>query len=88
MLESIALRLIKAMGHSGTVPGVVAAEDVSTALRQLQQHLTTHDDLSESGDDAQSNEDREPPVSIAHRALPLINMLKAAVEEADYIIWE
>lgn len=88
MFESIALQLIKAMGYSGAVPGAVAAEDVSVALQRLEQKLSAPDALLENDEDAQTNEDLEQPVSIAHRALPLINMLKAAVEQTDYIIWE
>lgn len=88
MFESIALQLIKAMGYSGAIPGAIAAEDVSTALQRLEQKLAAPDALLESGDDTEGKEDLEPLVSMAHRALPLINMLKAAVEEADYIIWK
>jgi hypothetical protein len=89
MFESIALQLIKAMGHSGTVPGAVAAEDVSAALQHLEQKLAGPDiGLLDNDDDAQSNEDREPRVSMAHRSLPLINMLRSAIKEGDYIIWD
>jgi len=88
MFESIAMQLIKAMGHSGTVPGAVAAEDVSAALQHLEQRLAAPDDVPESRNNVQGDDDREPPVSMAHRALPLINMLKSAEKEADYILWE
>ena len=37
MFESIALQLIKLMGHSGAVPGALAIEDLPGALQRLEQ---------------------------------------------------
>lgn len=89
MFESIALQLIKSMGHNGTVPGAIAAEDIKAALKRLEQTLANPDTRRrESGDDAEESEDREPRVSMSHRALPLLNMLKSAIKEGDYIIWD
>jgi hypothetical protein len=89
MFESIALQLIKLMGHSGAVPGALAIEDLPGALQRLEQSLTEPSiRLAESGDNAKRDEDRESQVSMGNRALPLLNMLKSAVEEGDYIIWD
>ncbi len=89
MFETIALQLIRAMGHHGTVPGAIAAEDVSAALRRLEDKLAGPEiDRPDASEDEQSNEEQEPRVSLAHRALPLTSMLRSAVEEGDYVIWE
>jgi hypothetical protein len=89
MFESVGLQLIKLMGHSGAVPGAVAAEDLPGALQRLEQSLADPDRrLTENDDDAKRDEDRAPRVSMANRALPLLDMLKAAIKEGDYIIWD
>ncbi len=36
MIGDVAIRLLKAMGHSGTVPGALLAEDVQAALERLE----------------------------------------------------
>jgi hypothetical protein len=36
MLEAVALELIRIMGHSGGVPGALAAEDIPAALERLE----------------------------------------------------
>ena len=39
MFGEIAKKLIKAMGHSGTVPGAIQAKDLPKALEQLKAYL-------------------------------------------------
>ena len=90
MLETVGLELIKMMGHSGTVPGSLAAADIAGALAHLEQAVASAAGRSlevDRGDSEHDNE-RELPISIAHRALPLIEMLKAALQEDDYVIWD
>ena len=36
----VAIRLLKMMGHSGTIPGAILAQDVSVALADLQKALS------------------------------------------------
>ena len=36
MFGDVAIRLLKMMGHSGTVPGALLAEDVPAALQRLE----------------------------------------------------
>ncbi len=89
MFDSIALGLIKSMGHSGTVPGAIQKEGLPAALQRLEQALASREvpPPDNDSDDANSD-DPEPRVSMAHRALPLLNMLKSAIREGDYIIWD
>lgn len=89
MLESIALQLIRAMGYSGNVPGAIAAEDITTALQRLEDKLTAPAlNQDKANDNEKSDDEQERPVSMAHRALPLINMLHSAAKHEDYVIWE
>ena len=76
MFGDIALHMIKLMGHSETVPGAILAKDLLLALSRLKAALSAH----QATPPADENENEEkPPVSITHRALPLINLLDAAV---------
>ncbi len=83
MFGDVAVRLIKLMGHSGSVPGAILAEDVQTALERLQSAIQTEKEASELND-----EDGEPVVSLAHRALPLIELLTAAAKEKCNVMWD
>jgi hypothetical protein len=90
MLEAVALELIKLMGHSRTVPGSFAAEDIPAALARLEQAIAGAPDrpMEADRDNAIDDDDREPPISVGHRALPLIEMLRTAAKENDYVIWD
>lgn len=92
MLESAGRALIAMMGHSGTVPGSLAAEDVPGALAHLEQAVATNPDRplepGRGANEREDDDDREAPVSVAHRALPLIEMLRTAAAEQDYVMWD
>jgi len=89
-----AVTLLKAMGHSGTVPGAILAADLPAALTSLRKALeeqalvppppapTTTD-----GDEDEERE-REPPVSMRMRALPLIDMIETAIARDSDLMWE
>jgi hypothetical protein len=85
MFGDIALHMIKLMGHSETVPGAILAKDLPLALSRLKAALSTH----KATPPADENEDEnEPTVSIMHRALPLINLLDAAVRADCDLMWD
>ena len=89
MFGEVAVALIKRMGHSGSVPGAILAEDVSAALTRLQAAVAEH--ASEPLDPAQTGtrkRDESERVSLAHRALPLIELLKAAAAQGKNVMWE
>ncbi|MFT4582111.1 MAG: hypothetical protein ACI915_005167 [Gammaproteobacteria bacterium] len=86
MLESVALQMIKMMGRNGSVPSALSADDVPAALDKLRQQIDLQAAQSGRGDEDEQENDRD--VSVAHRALPLINMLVAAVEHGDHVIWD
>jgi ATP phosphoribosyltransferase regulatory subunit HisZ len=84
MFGDVAVSLLKLMGHSGTVPGALAAEEVSVALERLRAALA---------EQAQSEveprvESDETPVSLAHRAMPLVALLEAALDAHTHVMWD
>jgi len=91
MFGDVAVALIKLMGHSGTVPGAVLAEDVPAALERLRAAVAANPDRpldperpKPKGGDA----DEEPHVSLGHRALPLIELLDAAAKQRKNVMWD
>jgi hypothetical protein len=90
MFGDIALQLLKLMGHSGTVPSALNAEGVPAALEALEAGIEKAKHLTEpevSADDDDDEGEYASPVSLPHRALPLIKMLQAAVREKSYVMW-
>ncbi|MDH3831123.1 MAG: DUF1840 domain-containing protein [Gammaproteobacteria bacterium] len=87
MFGDVAVHLIKLMGHSGTVPGALLAEDVPDALARLATAIEAGAQMPEPREPAES-EDDESTVSLPHRALPLIDLLKAAAKAKCNVMWD
>jgi hypothetical protein len=87
MFGDVATQLIKYMGHSGQVPSALTANDVPVALQKLQAAIEANSQYNPphqpSGD-----MDEEPVVSLSHRALPLIELLKAAEKAECDVMWD
>lgn len=89
MFGDVALALLKMMGHSDTVPGAILAEDVPAALERLKRGI----EASKLADTAKATPEPadhadEPPVGLAHRALPLIELLTAAARRKSDVMWK
>jgi hypothetical protein len=87
MFGDVAVRLLKMMGHSGTVPSALLAEEVPAALARLVAAVEA-DKHSPEPEEPAEDEDSEPAVSLAHRALPLIELLKAAAKDQCDVMWD
>lgn len=89
MFGNVAVTLLRLMGHSGTVPGALLAEDIPDALARLKAAVGSAPDmpLDPEGGDAREDEERVH-VSLAHRALPLIDLLSAAAAADENVMWE
>ena len=85
MFGDVALPLLKMMGHSGTVPSAILAADVPAALSRLTAGIEAAKAAPSVEDE---DEDEEPQVSLSNRALPLINLLTAAVEAGCDVMWK
>lgn len=98
LFGDVAIQLLKMMGHSGTVPGALLAEDVPAALAQLKEAIAAHKanpklvpkpvkpDPTDQDQD-EDEEKKEPPVDLSHRALPLIELLEAATAANANVMW-
>jgi len=87
MFGEVALRLIKMMGHSGTVPSAILAADIPAALERLQAAIASDAQSPEAPANAESD-DGEPAVSLQHRAYTLIEMLQAAIKADCSVMWD
>ncbi|EHR0225819.1 DUF1840 domain-containing protein [Vibrio parahaemolyticus] len=90
MFGDIALEMIKMMGHSGTVPGSISAQDVPDALSKLTSALSAKNTAEENlpTDVDEEEEQAEPAVSLGRRAFPLIEFLKSAIKEECEVMWD
>lgn len=86
MFGDVAVRLLKMMGHSGTVPSALNAEDVQAAQVRLEAAVELSQELEASMKDKEAEND-EPAISLSLRALPLIELLKAAAKEKCNVMW-
>jgi hypothetical protein len=86
-----AIALLRAMGHSGTVPGAILAADLPAAMEQLRRALDAQAAAPPppppEGDD-EDEQEREPPVSLRMRAVPLLDMLETAIVRDSDLMWE
>jgi hypothetical protein len=93
MFGDVAVTLLKLMGHSGTVPGALMPDDLPKALARLKAAVEEHADEpldpAPSSTQSASQDDQEGRyVSLAHRALPLIELLTAADADGEYVMWD
>ncbi|MDH3638750.1 MAG: DUF1840 domain-containing protein [Gammaproteobacteria bacterium] len=89
MFGDVAITLLKFMGHSGTVPSAIKAEDIPAALERLKNAIQADKAASpeKSSGDAKDEEENENAVSLANRAFPLVELLEAAAEEDCDVMW-
>lgn len=83
MFGDVAVTLLKMMGHSGTVPGAILAADVPAALSRL----TAAIDKTRTEISVDDDEEDETQVSLSTRALPLVDLLTAAVQQDSDVMW-
>lgn len=84
MFGDMALAMLKRMGHSASVPGAILAADVPAALKRLTAAI---DAGKASPSIAVDKNAVDPAVSMATRALPLIELLAAAAKEESDVMW-
>ncbi|GEA49880.1 hypothetical protein VIN01S_06840 [Vibrio inusitatus NBRC 102082] len=91
LFGDIGLELLKMMGHSSTNNGAILASDVPAALNRLKAAIEIERSspiIEEREDDNDEQAVVDQPVSLVHRALPLIELLSAAEKQACNVIWE
>ena len=85
MFGDVGRQMLEMMAFGTSIPGAINAEDVSQALDNLKQAL---DKLPEQVEPAGDADDDQPAVSLHTRALPLVELLQAAVADETYVRWE
>jgi hypothetical protein len=94
MFRDSAMPLIKMLGASDALPGAIGGEDILAAVVRLKKRL---DDSAakptqpvnagvNSGASGQS--EYEPPIALAMRAVPLIQLLERAAAAKAPVMWE
>lgn len=82
MFEKDAKQLIEMLGHSGSIPGAIDAENIPVALQKMEDTLHIHQEETE--DDCEDNNAIQGNV----RAFPLIELLKNAHAKEKSVMWE
>ena len=93
MFGDVAVTLLKLIGHSGAVPGALMPEDIPAALARLKAAVEEHaqeplDPAPNSAQPAPQDGKEGQHVSLAHRALPLIELLTAAAADGEFVMWD
>jgi hypothetical protein len=80
---AIAVQLLKAMGHSGTVPSAILAQDIPAALGRLKSAVAGKAEPRNADEEGSG----EVQVSLAQRAFPLIELLTRAATKGAEVMW-
>jgi hypothetical protein len=86
MFGDVAVRLLKMMGHSGTVPSAILAQDIPAALARLKTAVAAEPEPPAPEQDT-NRPDSEPKVSLRQRAYPLIELLARAEKRGCDVMW-
>ena len=85
MFGDVGRKMLEMMAFGSSVPGAIDTEDVPAALVNLQTALEKMPQQVEPAGDAG---DDQPAVSLHTRAVPLLALLRAAIDEETYVRWE
>jgi hypothetical protein len=89
MFGDVALKLLKLMGHSGTVPSAIKAADVPAALARLEAAVKAQKAAEKNAPADPDHEDgAEAPVELSRRAVPLLELLRAAAKVQIDVLWD
>jgi Domain of unknown function (DUF1840) len=87
MNGDIAVQLLRAMGHSGTVPSAILPADIPCALASLKAAVDASPRAAAGSPGSDEKDMREVPVSLRQRAFPLIDLLTHAAEKGAEVMW-
>lgn len=88
MFDDVAKPLLKLMGHTGTVPSAILAEDIPAAVARLKTAVAADPSAPGPAEDKHTDQEKgEIPVSLRQRAFPLIELLERAAKEGCEVVW-
>lgn len=85
MFGDVAVQLLRMLGRSGKIPSALLASDIPEALTQLERAIETQENAQSADED---DEERNRPVTLRQRAIPLIDLLRHAAREKSDVMWE
>jgi hypothetical protein len=92
MFGDVAKQLLELMGHSGTVPSAIKAEDVPVALARLEAAIAQRRpaDATKAAEDDQGRDGYDAPrkVTLSQRAVPLLELLRSAAAKKHDVMWD
>lgn len=89
MFGDVAGQLIRMMGHSGTVPGALLAEEIPKALANLKRALADADQQpAPTAVQEEDSQEKAAPISLRIRGYPLIQLLEIALEQSADVMWD
>jgi hypothetical protein len=88
MNGDIAVQLLKAMGHSGTVPSAILPKDIPAALARLKAVVNASPKAATEAPSSDDKDRKEVQVSLRQRAFPLIDLLARAAEKGAEVMWK
>ena len=88
MFGEVAIKLLKMMGHSGTVPSAILAQDIPAALDRLKAAVAAEPDSPLPAPQPNSRDpEPERKISLRQRAYPLIDLLTRADKRSCDVMW-
>ena len=88
MFGDVAVKLLKMMGHSGTVPSAILARDIPAALARLRPAVAAEPEPVPPAPEPETDRpESEPKVSLRQRAYPLIELLARAEKRGCDVMW-
>lgn len=88
MAGDVAVQLLRAMGHSGTVPSAILPGDIPDALARLKFAVNTGPGTAAESSSSDEKDPKESQVSLRLRAFPLIELLTRAAEKGTEVMWK
>ena len=84
MFGDVGKKMLEMMDMGSRIPGAINAADVPTALANLEAAL----DKMPREENPPPDKDDQPRIGLHTRATPLIELLRAAVEDEAGVSWE
>lgn len=88
MFGDAAETLLKLMGQSGNIPGAIMGGDVADAMANLKRELADQPVPASNDSDGSDDDEKSNRVTLATRAVPLMELLEAAAASKANVMWD
>ena len=85
MFGDVGRKMLEMMAFGTSVPGAINTGDVPRALANLEAALAK---IPQQEGPVEEAGDEPPAVGLHTRAVPLLELLQAAIDEETYVSWE